>query len=933
MAFWNDLANAVSTAREKVGEVYEDITAAVKAAPSNFIDAVKTDIKLVQNFNSSLEKKRLEKETKKILEEGLNEKEVKFLSDLGYGNLAKEVQQGNVTSANLLASKRLEAKKNFTDIMLGVLDPVGKGKQVAKTVTFLKNEKKGIDLTKNAVKVVKNGKKYQVGNIRLDKFDLPIEAQDELAEVITKNKGFIDQRRGVQGVEKTQRLADEIVSNIKVKKGTALNAEQLKSLGDTVGGLQKQVTDLSKLVANPETATDLNKLLLAQAREELSLATASFAGALTEAGRSLNILKEIRKAIATQDETLVRKALDFTGEEDLKKFSDLILSFGDDEVAKYRFVRSLQKPKAKDFMQWYWYNNILSGPLTQIRNLVGNVSNTAFDITSKPFAATIDALKTGGAKVVGKERARQVTFSEIPSDIAGAWAGFKQGGRKGLFLLKNGFTMDDVVKSEFRTPEPFKGFVPNAINRTMGAVDTMFRSINTQREIYARTFNKLKKQGLKGEVFEKAFRKEILDPDINTIKAAQEAGARSVFQEEGGELTKWLLAGRKKVPALRLVIPFVQTPANIIKQGIELTPAGLVRGAGKTEARAFSLQQGRALLGSTLLFPLVMAAAEGNISGQGPSNKTERDALYREGWQPNSIKIGDKWYSYRGLGPFATVVGAVGNAHDATVYDGEELDAKAVGVIVAKSLGSILDESYLTGLDNLLNAIEDPERYGKSYINNQLRTLVPGSSFFGQVTRAIDRTVRRPETLMESIKAIIPGQSQELTPLRDVLGEPINRPGGFWNEFNPFRSSPIEASKMEKELSDAGITLGKPSKKIGTRDLNERQYSDLLLISGEIKKTLLSKLTETEAWANASQTQKEKIVRKITDTANDKAREVLRVEVELETFEIPIPEDDNLMKVLNEIIKIKPYSDLKDETKKKLIQKLFEKYEKGEVRF
>jgi len=49
------------------------------------------------------------------------------------------------------------------------------------------------------------------------------------------------------------------------------------------------------------------------------------------------------------------------------------------------------------------------------------------------------------------------------------------------------------------------------------------------------------------------------------------------------------------------------------------------------------------------------------ITGQAPTSPTERDQFYREGKQPFSIKIGDKWVSYQQLEPYNQLFNLMAN--------------------------------------------------------------------------------------------------------------------------------------------------------------------------------------------------------------------------------------------------------------------------------
>src|SRR5690606_28524801 len=79
------------------------------------------------------------------------------------------------------------------------------------------------------------------GNIRRDKFDLPDDGKEMLRTIITENKDFTAQRRGVRSIEQTNKAAEEIIANTRLAKGTALNADEAQALGNATANLQNKV--------------------------------------------------------------------------------------------------------------------------------------------------------------------------------------------------------------------------------------------------------------------------------------------------------------------------------------------------------------------------------------------------------------------------------------------------------------------------------------------------------------------------------------------------------------------------------------------------------------------------------------------------------------------------------------------------------------------
>lgn len=61
--------------------------------------------------------------------------------------------------------------------------------------------------------------------------------------------------------------------------------------------------------------------------------------------------------------------------------------------AKDRIISALDfsiESVVRDFASWYWYTSLLSGPKTQIRNILGSVSNITFNTMARPAAVASD---------------------------------------------------------------------------------------------------------------------------------------------------------------------------------------------------------------------------------------------------------------------------------------------------------------------------------------------------------------------------------------------------------------------------------------------------------------------------------------------------------------------------------------------------------------
>lgn len=736
-----------------------------------------------------------------------------------------------------------------------------------------------------------------VGNIRLSKFNLQPEAKDELANIIRQNDEFLAQRRGTMSFKDTEVLASEVnpakFANT-LKPGKALNVEELQALGNQVAFSSVQLDDVSKRVASgANTDQDIAEFGLALTKEASLLA--SYTGATAEAGRALSILRNTRKAIDSTNIDLIREAARFLGgREKLEEIARRLVAFPDgDIIGKYNFVRSLQKPGAADWASWYWYSNLLSGPKTQVRNILGSVANITFGTATKPFAGAADLVRS---TLTGTDR--EVFAGELPSEVIGMIGGIKTGWNKALHILRNGYSLDDVMNLDFRPPEVAGGVATNLIGRALDATDTFFRSISSQGELYAQAYTAARKKGLTGQAAADFMQDFISSPPVSVMKSIADFGSKSVFREKPGAITSALvklkndftlsLPGGKSVKVFnpaKFVLPFVSTPANILKSSFEASPAGFFTGFFKDTARAQAQTWGKAALGSIALAPLALMASEGRVSGSGPKDRELRDLLYRSGWQPNSIKIGDKWYSYSNFQPLAFPLSIMANAYESWHYDGEEAN---VGSILAKVGNSVLQNSYLSGVASLQDALADPENFGKTFATRFLTSLVPLSSAQRQITQAADETIRSPATLGESLKASTPSLSDEVRPRLDVLGQESVRDTGLPQPaeflarlFSPVDVRQVRETPLETELArlQDQVQIGFPAKSFTVNgrkvDLSPDEYNDLLKLSGEQVRTVLTKAIATDQWAKRRDDAKVEFIKRSIETAREQAKNKL----------------------------------------------------------
>ena len=170
----------------------------------------------------------------------------------------------------------------------------------------------------------------------------------------------------------------------------------------------------------------------------------------------------------------------------------------------------------------------------------------------------------------------------------------------------------------------------------------------------------------------------------------------------------------------------------------------------------------------------------GRLSGNGPSHPAERNALYEAGWRPNSVKLGDQWVSYQLFQPVSVQAAIVANASEAWA-EGQADDETAATIAsqtLGRSLSSFLSQSFLSGLFDFVEAINNPERSWARVAGRTASRLVPLSSSVRTVQQGLDPVVQQPRGIQETVEAGLPGRSLSLRPRLTRFGEPVVREGG-----------------------------------------------------------------------------------------------------------------------------------------------------------
>lgn len=721
----------------------------------------------------------------------------------------------------------------------------------------------------------------------LEKF--PEEFRGGIRDVIERNGGFDAQRRGVVDAEQVERLAQGVAVDVArtLKPGTALNAEAIRVHSAALIEAQKKVEDLAARIARGQN-TDVDILALEAARGEVRVLAQSLMGARSEAGRALAQFRPLIRALETGNPKIIGEAAHLLRGE-AAEFAATFAQQPNDPIARLRWLQQQDQPGKMERVRQYFISNILSGVKTHERNSIGNFANLVSDLAVHPTAAGMDAARSA---ITGAPRT--VYLSELPSRVVGSWLGVERGLSEAFFSLRHGVNRSALTQSlsaaevgKLDVPRvEFKGGGANPFNypgRALDAADQFFRAIARNQEAYGLAHAQAKREGLTGPAFHDRMaelRAGVGDAGEKILEQADQYARRSVFQEKAGPIVGHLQAFTQKHPWFSFFMPFIRTPANILRQGAEFSPLGAAMPAARHGGRAGSQAQARVALGSIAAGGLAYLAATGRLSGSGPSDPIGRAQLMESGWRPNSVRLGDQWVEIALFQPISVQAMVIANAFEAWRGSGaKDADTATKAAATAlKSIKSTLDLSFLSGVSDLFQALESRSLEGAAQYAGRLASgFVPFSGAQRTAAQAIDPTVRDPAGMVEQMMTGIPGVSNLVPARLNRFGQDVTRPGGALRRAaDPFNVTPVNDDPVLAEIGRLGVRMGMPGGNISGADLSREQARGLQQLKGTTTHNVLQQIIQSEAYAWLSDERKAAVIERAIERARGRVQQGAR---------------------------------------------------------
>lgn len=598
----------------------------------------------------------------------------------------------------------------------------------------------------------------------------------------------------------------------------------------------------------------------------------------------------------------------------------------------FDLIRRTQNPKFSDYAYEYWINAILSNPKTHIVNILSNTGQALKQVAERGVQAGIELAR-------GKNK--DVAFSEVGHMATGMLDGVNDGINRFLQVWKNGVTPEEVMKLDSMKLPVIGGKVGRVVRTPttlLAAADEFFKAITSRSELYAQASRVARKEGLKGKAVAERMAEIIANPTDEILLAVKNHALEATFQQELGRVSSALLKARNLLPGARYVIPFVRTPTNIFKEAIKSTPLGFLNTAYKVYAGApaeeITKSASKALLGTAVSIPVVMAFLNGKMTGSVPNDPAERDKFYRDGKKPMSVRIGNTWVSLSRMEPFATVVGMIGNVME-NVKKGEKVTSQVADVVNAFS-AQIEDKTFLQGISDLIQ-LATGRADEKSYL---LKKLVIGTAagfepqLLAQIARSTDTTYRDVKDdswlnqFVKTIKSRTPWLSQSVPSLLDTFGQEAKRTGGFIeNMISPLERGKVTTDPVELELTRINTDITKPTrnKQVGgiSGKLDVDAYRKYLKATGQVGHAMLVKMFALPEYQDLPQDDQVKAVETVMSKTRKGISELRAGELLLSLAGIRDVKNPAVLNDINtlyaEVIKTEEWKAMDDEEKLKLL--------------
>lgn len=544
-----------------------------------------------------------------------------------------------------------------------------------------------------------------------------------------------------------------------------------------------------------------------------------------------------------------------------------------------------------DIRRW----SMLTAPATHAVNLTGNVAEAAAkNLVVTPVAAAIDRVISAAT---GTERTITTTGKG-----AGYAAGLRRGARAVNKRMFEGINPDDPLNAlNLQRADYVKSFgldkdgswlkslAPGArilqksgdvVYGIMGATDAPFYQAALRSSLMERAGLRAMREGLTaGSPEWKPRIRELMKPD-----QVSETDATMAVVEALDDTFKTPTAVGRAVESLgapaQYLVPFANTPTNLIRKALEATP-GI--GTALTEVQVRQMRErlrklgaspeeigrevrrkritgatkqlttGAGMVGLGFLWTKMGMLSGDYVEPQARDDAERDEAGERQltGQGPLTLRVGDTAHSLSGFAQFAPLL-AMGHALalESALSEDDPENVVPLGTRVgsiaeraaAATLRTVREFPLIQGVENLSRVTEG---VGK-YLGREAASLIPYGAGVAVAARIADPVARREtDSFSAAIKERIPGLRDDLPARVNPLGDVAVRPGAAAALAAPTRPQHLMTGPVADELQRIKVFPSMPTR---LPSESRAAYSARVQTEGPMVKSILEELFQADAY-------------------------------------------------------------------------------------
>jgi hypothetical protein len=467
-----------------------------------------------------------------------------------------------------------------------------------------------------------------------------------------------------------------------------------------------------------------------------------------------------------------------------------------------------------DMLIEYWLNvGLLGSPKTIVQNLGGTYAHVMWTHTVDRIAQGLlnTALRRPGAPDI-RESVEAMKIV-APGMHRAAWNAAKEAFQTEMpQLLLPGSKLDAPMTA---VPAKYGGRYVRLAGRALRFGDEFAKRVAYELNMAELAYAKAKREGLSGDARIERARQLAADPSVEMIVQAVNEARTETFTGKNGPIVQ-ALNKIKTVPGWRYpawaIAPFTSAPGQLIRTAARRSPLGSIRmlyrglsalggkGAYAGHGEVFVRDLAEQLVGAALIwlgFGLFRSDdnPEGVITGSAKATpRTGERSMRLTAAPPNSVKIGDTWYSYAAIDPAASQLQLWADTVDALrMAQGGKADVGAARVAeILKAL--VRDRTYLNGIGEIIRATESGEKgnaMAAQYASGLAASFAPRiwrDAWAASDDYLRDLSVRTKDDRAEAYlkrtgQRSMPYSRLAPPPKRDLWGRPVQKgdvPGSDW---------------------------------------------------------------------------------------------------------------------------------------------------------